>query len=143
VRVILDANVLISFLLTTEEQRTVTQVVRACFQRPDIQVVMPIELLGELQSKVATKPYLAERIATAQLVSLIHALRAAAEVPPPLSEALPTFTRDRKDDYLIAYALLYGVDYLVTGDPDLLLLGQVENVRVVSPAGFLRLALSV
>ena len=49
---------------------------------------------------------------------------------------MPSVTRDRKDDYLLAYAVVGRADYLVTGDRDLLVLGEVEGVRIVSPAGF-------
>jgi hypothetical protein len=45
-------------------------------------------------------------------------------------------TRDPKDDYLIAYALVGAADYRVTGDRDLLVLGQVDDVKIVTPRAF-------
>jgi predicted nucleic acid-binding protein len=47
-------------------------------------------------------------------------------------------TRDIKDDYLLAYALVGRADYLVTGGEDLLVLGDVEGVKIVRPAEFWR-----
>jgi len=44
----------------------------------------------------------------------------------------PTCTRD---DYLVAYALVGGADYLVTGDADLLVLARVGEVKIVTPPG--------
>lgn len=45
-------------------------------------------------------------------------------------------TRDPKDDYLIAYAVIGEADYLVTGDKDLLVLEQIAGVTIVTPARF-------
>jgi len=47
--------------------------------------------------------------------------------------------RDPKDRYLLTYAVNYAIDFLITGDKDLLVLGQVENVRILTPAQFLDL----
>lgn len=46
-------------------------------------------------------------------------------------------TRDAKDDYLLACALLGRANYLVTGDKDLLTLaGQVKGLTILSSAQF-------
>jgi predicted nucleic acid-binding protein len=58
----------------------------------------------------------------------------AAALPP--SAPVPAVVRDPKDDYLIAHSVLEQVDYLVSGDKDLLVLGSVLGVRIVSPADF-------
>ncbi len=46
-------------------------------------------------------------------------------------------TRDPKDDYLLAYALVGKADYLVTGDEDLLELEQVDALKIVTAREFL------
>ena len=45
---------------------------------------------------------------------------------------MPRFSRDPKDDYLIAYAVVGEADFLVTGDKDLLVLRQIGDVRIVT-----------
>ena len=59
-----------------------------------------------------------------------------SEIIPKITEEIPAVTRDPKDDYLLAYALVGQADYLVTGDNDLLTLDQVENVRIVTAHDF-------
>lgn len=54
--------------------------------------------------------------------------------------ALPpgAWSRDPDDDRVIACALAVGADFVVTGDDDLLTLGEVGGIRIVSPGGMLR-----
>lgn len=52
---------------------------------------------------------------------------------------IPRITRDLKDDYLLAYAVVGEADYLVTGDKDLLVLEKIGEVAIVSPADFAKL----
>jgi predicted nucleic acid-binding protein len=42
----------------------------------------------------------------------------------------------RDDDNVIACAVAAGADYLVTGDSDLLVLKQYENITIISPRNF-------
>ena len=50
---------------------------------------------------------------------------------------IPAFTRDPKDDKFIACALVGQAQYLITVDTDLLVLGTVDTVRIVTPEAFL------
>jgi len=45
-------------------------------------------------------------------------------------------TRDPKDDPLLACAVEGRADYLVSGNRDLLDLGEVEGIRMLSPREF-------
>jgi predicted nucleic acid-binding protein len=57
-----------------------------------------------------------------------------------IDEPFPPITRDRNDDYLLAYAQVGAADYLVTGDKDLLALrGQVPGLGIVTPAQFVEI----
>ena len=62
-----------------------------------------------------------------------------ATIPPPITQVIPKVGRDFKDDYLLAYASVEEVDYLVSGDEDLQVLKEVNGVRIVSPAEFLKI----
>ena len=57
-----------------------------------------------------------------------------ADKSPKLADTFPQYTTDADDDYLVAYAVVHEVDYLVTGDRHLLVLEQVQDTRVVLPA---------
>ncbi len=49
-----------------------------------------------------------------------------------------TVCRDPKDDKFIELALACRAEILITGDPDLLILHPFQNIRILSPADFLR-----
>ncbi len=47
--------------------------------------------------------------------------------------------RDEKDDYLLIFAFDANLDYLITGDSDLPVLGQFDKTRFIRFADFLEL----
>ncbi len=51
----------------------------------------------------------------------------------------PAVSRDPNDDKFLATAIAASADYLVNEDADLLVLGQHEQVKILSAASFLRL----
>jgi uncharacterized protein len=52
---------------------------------------------------------------------------------------VPAVTRDPSDDQVIACAVAARVDYLVTGDDDMLVLAEHQGIRIVTPRQFLDL----
>lgn len=66
---------------------------------------------------------------------ILAALLAQAEVTPG-QLTLPGVTRDPKDDAVVACAVEESADLIVSGDQDLLALGQYEGIQVVTPAQF-------
>jgi len=135
-RVMLDANLLISFLLSGRAASPPVQLVDAAFARRFV-LLLPEEVGDEVLRRTTTKRYLARRLATADVERLLAELSAIAEELPRLGERAAERSRDPKDDYLLAQAIAAQADYLVTGDKDLLVLGTVEGVEIVSPASFL------
>jgi len=77
-----------------------------------------------------------ERIRPGEMAQLADILQSVAEVIPRITEPIPAVTRDPKDDYFIAYALVGEADYLVTGDKDLLVLEEVGTLRILTPRAF-------
>jgi hypothetical protein len=136
--VILDTNVFISYLLTPGEQRTITQVMEICFT-VDVELLVPLELLEELTTTVQSSPYLHERIPDDAVEQLVALLKTIAIIPNSIEQELPAYVRDPDDDDLLAYGLVYGANYLVSGDPDLLVLEHVGEMRTVSPRAFLEI----
>lgn len=138
-RVILDANVLLSHLLSRDNQSgTINRVLRAAFEG-QFTVVLPEALIVELSNTISTKPYFVERIGAAILDEFFADLTSFAEIPAPI-ESVKRIVRDPHDDYLIACAIASGVDAIVTGDKDLLVLdGEPGELRIVTPVDFLEL----
>jgi uncharacterized protein len=134
-RVLLDANVLISYLLTPGQNSAVTHIVDAAVLG-EFQLLMPEELLDELEETVRTHEHLARRIPVEAMRPFVALLLEIAEIIPRITEPIPALTRDPEDDYLIAYALIGRAEYLVTGDRDLLVLERVESVDILTPNAF-------
>lgn len=136
-RVLVDANVFISYLLGPQRPSPSAAIVRAAILG-DFTLLLPGALMQELITRASAKPYLAQRIAAAELAQLARILESVAEIVSSITQPIPAVTRDPKDDYLIAYALVGRADYLVTGDADLLALEQVGDVKIVTPRTFVQ-----
>ncbi len=134
-KVILDANIYISYLLARPPGRVITEVVEACLNDPDIELLFPRELRTELVEAIKRNEYLHTHIDLAEVESLLQTLASAATVPASLEDAL-ALSRDPKDDYLLAYGLLEGVDYLITGYDDLLALEKIDALNIISAPAF-------
>jgi putative PIN family toxin of toxin-antitoxin system len=136
-RVLIDTNVLISYLLQPDAPGAVQAVLRA-FLQERFTLLVPGALLQELLVTVRGKRRLAKRIPPQDLTTFIAVLEEFGEAVGEISEPIPMVTRDPKDDYLLAYALVGEVDYLVTGDKDLLeLQGQIMGLEILTPAQFI------
>jgi len=48
--------------------------------------------------------------------------------------------RDRDDDHILALGKSNGVEYIITGDTDLLILKEFESIKIVSPREFWEVA---
>jgi len=136
-RVILDTSVLLSDLLSRNSVTSSTGVlVRSGLVGAYILLFVDA-VTEELGRKVRERPDLAARIPVSDAEELITELRAVAEPVPPLEEPYPQIGRDRNDDFLLAHAVFARADYLVSWDKDLLDLGPIDGLRIVSPADFL------
>lgn len=135
-RVLLDTNVLISYLLKPEVYGVMGTIISA-FVQDRIILLVPERLLEELLLTVNNKPSLAERIPLNELQEFVHILRAYAESVARIQDPIPAVTRDPKDDYLLAYALVGKASHLVTGDNDLLVLQDViDEIQILTPRAF-------
>ncbi len=137
-RVLLDTNVLVSYLLTPTAGGSIETVMGALIQGA-FTLIVPPDLLEELEQVATRKLRLAKRIRLDQLTRLRDLLLAIGELVPAIEETIPAITRDRKDDYLLAYAFVSEVDYLVTGDDDLLILDKLGALVILSPPAFAEL----
>ena len=132
----MDTNILVSYLLTPNRLSPTTVLVGSAFAG-EFQLLLPDALLEELCQAITTSRYLRKRITPHELMALSTTLLEIAEIIPFIFVEIPALTRDPKDDYLLAYAIVGQANYLVTGDEDLLALGQVSDLEIVSPRRFL------
>jgi putative PIN family toxin of toxin-antitoxin system len=135
-RVIIDTNVYLSYILAPGREGVITTVVAACFRLDEIDLVAPPQQIAEFAGKAASKRYFRSRIPQALIEHFVAQLNALTALQPPPDEAA-VHTRDPKDDYLITYGVVNEVDYLITGDQDLLVIGRAGQLQIVTPVGFL------
>ena len=136
-RVIVDANVFVSYLLKPEDEiSTVNKVVKQVIS-DRFELIVPDWLVVELRDAPA-KPKFAGRVSTAAIeVFLGKAMMEAGIHVATQKSTIPVPGRDLKDRYLIEAAIYNDVDILVSGDKDLLVLGELlEQPRIMSPAQF-------
>jgi putative PIN family toxin of toxin-antitoxin system len=136
VRVLIDPNVYISFLLASPESRSPIVAILRAAANQEFDLVLPLEAIDELGRTVREKRHLSRRISVEDLASLIDNIMDIAVVASPLEGAIPRVVRDAKDDYFVAHAVRSSVDCLVTGDKDLLALGEHQGIQFVGPGGF-------
>ncbi len=135
-RIILDTNIIISYLLSKREGGTIRRIVEACLLSPEIRLIFPDELKQEILDVWDRKLPLQKAIQRPKLESVLEKIEQIAEIPGPIEE-ITAYSRDLKDDYLIVYGLLEKVDYLITGDEDLTVLKQIKSLQILSPMEFL------
>jgi putative PIN family toxin of toxin-antitoxin system len=133
VRVVLDANVLVSALIS--QAGPPREIVMAWVEERFELVASPA-LLDELRDVLA-RPRLRRWVSTDVAAELVDGLTQDALVldDPP---AQPALTADPDDDYLIVLARAAGADYLVSGDRHLLDLEEPDP-PVLTPRQFLDL----
>jgi putative PIN family toxin of toxin-antitoxin system len=136
IRALIDANVLISVLLSPSSTKPPVAIIDHAFERV-VDLLVSETTIKEFRNKVATKPYLASRLTSDDVEAFISILTDSSTILPELREEIPTLSRDRKDDYLLLHAVASSAEFLVTGDKDLLVLEQIDETRIVSPAEFM------
>jgi putative PIN family toxin of toxin-antitoxin system len=99
----------------------------------EIKVVVSEEMLKEL-SKVSSRPKFKNIFTTKRIKELFSLLDSYAIVVSPSQKV--DVCRDRKDDFLLEAALEGNVDYLITGDDDLLVLNPFHGIKIIRPKDF-------
>jgi len=127
-RVIFDANIWISFAIGKRLNE-----LRMALTHPKVEVFVCQKLLWEV--KVTTqKPKLLKYISPVRHKMLLELMQACQCVN--ITEQI-SISRDPNDDYLMDLAVTANADFLVTGDNDLLILKNYQNVNIISFASFM------
>jgi putative PIN family toxin of toxin-antitoxin system len=129
VRLILDTNLWISFLISSRYEG-----LDALLATNKCRLLFSQKLLEEFVA-VARRPKLQKYISKDELGDLLETIVEIAEFIPVRSNV--TLCRDPKDNFLLALAIDGTADYLLTGDKDLLVLKQVEQTRIMKIAAFM------
>jgi putative PIN family toxin of toxin-antitoxin system len=130
VRVVLDANVLVSALLS--RSGAPARLLERWFDG-EYEVVMSETLLSEVERALAY-PKIRKRIAEEDAADFARILRQLAEVVPDPDDPPPARSPDPSDDYLLALAARERVP-LVSGDAHLL--GLAGRLPILTPRQFI------
>lgn len=139
VRVVLDANIFISYLLTADDRIGTIGRLFESISSGRYQLVRSDRLIAEMRNSVASKPRLRNRISQKSLEELISLVEEVSIPSNPNPEAEPlTILRDQKDNYLLEIARDANAGVLVSGDLDLLdIRDQLEYPVIMTAREFL------
>lgn len=139
-RVVIDTNLLISAIIDSKgfPNRLINS-----WQRDQITLITSPQLLHELKEVSKRDKFRRYHLFKEQMVEVIDNIIASAEIILSMpDEQLPVHSRDPKDDKLLACALSAEVDYLMTGDEDLLVLKDnpaLGKLKIITVKDFLNL----
>lgn len=128
-RVILDCNIWISFLLSKQDCLLKRMLMDTRF---DIYVCK--ELLSEIIN-VARRDKIRKRVSENELQQLLKIIDAFC-IKTTISQIAESIIRDPKDVYLLSLAETIDANYIVSGDKDLTELNQHLKTRIVKLADF-------
>lgn len=129
--VVVDTNVLISAALNPQSvpRRVLDRVAR------HHDLVLAVQTLEELRSTI-WRPAFDALISNRERTRFLHRVRAVGIVMR--IEHGAAISRDPDDDVFLHLAVKANAAAIVTGDRDLLVLGEFAGIPILSPSGFLR-----
>ncbi len=133
-RIVLDANVIVSALINAES--VPDRVFRAWEQDAYTLITSPA-LLAELE-RVLFYPRIRSRLPfdDAGVREIVTDIAIRSEVLKPRG-TIDAVERDPADNRILEAAVAGYADYIVTGDRDLLEVGRYDRVEIVTPSVFL------
>ena len=140
-KAVFDANLLVSAFLSRENPGGATNQLLLFVRAEAIDLCLSIDIIDEATGILLGRPRLRQRYQyspeqVAQYRFDILTIARIIDDPAPMPGSVP---RDPDDDKIVACAVAAGARYLVTRDLDLLSLGGVQAVTIISPEDFLRL----
>lgn len=133
-RVILDTNVFVSGIFWSGPPRVILR----AWQEKAIELVLSIEIFDEYKRvfEILTKKY--PPVDLSPFIEIV-AREARFFEPIILDESVSS---DPDDDKFIACALAAEVDYIVSGDKDLLTVNNYQGLKIIKPSAFVKMYLA-
>lgn len=130
-KVVFDSNIFISGILFGGNPKKLIELVI----EGKIQLFISPDILREVKEVLERDKFGFPAAITRQLVHEIEMVSYLVE--PGISHSV--VERDHDDNIIIDCAVEAGVDYVVTGDADLLSMEEYREIRIVNPADFLEI----
>lgn len=128
-RIILDSNIWVSFLLGFQRE-----FVRCVLTNPNMTVYVCPQLLNEIKD-VASRPKIQKRIQSTDLEDMLNLIAIYCQ-NASIHHDVVSGVRDVKDLYLLSLAETTGAEYLISGDSDLTDLQKHSTTHIVTLAEF-------
>jgi len=128
-RVIIDTNLWISFLIS-KKYNDLDPLIKS----KNIQLVFSSELIVEFLD-VAKRPKFKKFFKNSDIQKLLSLMHNFGELITVNSRV--DYCRDKKDNFLLNLSIDGKVDFLITGDVDLLVIGKVMKTQIVSWSDFI------
>lgn len=129
-RVVVDVNILISFLIGKRSAGFIT-----LLQEAEFLLLVSPPLLAEFVD-VTARPRFRKHFPVEFAHQLAMTLAEAGELVEVEAKSPTPLSRDPKDDYLLLMAKKGKADLLITGDDDLLSMGSYGRTRIMSARTF-------
>lgn len=135
IRAVVDTSVLIRYLI--RPSAAIKEMVEEHWINGEFLMVSSPELVAELED-VLGRGYIQRFIQPDEGQVLLEAIYRQAEMIPSPGE-IPRYTRDARDDKFVACAIAGRAGYVVTTDADILTLGSLADVQMVTPQVFVEI----
>jgi len=137
---VLDANVLVSGVLALERSTTTLGRLMLALEALEFRLVISEMILSEVEKNVAR--VLGSAVDGPNTLSdYLNFLRMVADVTE-VTSVTPGIATHPEDDWILATAVLGEVEFLVTGDKQLLALNEYRGVKIITPRQFVEQYLS-
>lgn len=127
--IVADTNVLVSALIGKELRNFPERLRDRQFE-----LVFSEDTLEEL-FLAPERPKFAQYMTTQDIYEFRELLSFQSQIVVPIEKI--AICRDAKDNIFLECAIVLPVDFLVSGDPDLLSLKSVRQIPIIAPADFL------
>ena len=136
-RVVLDTNVIVSGVVGIRRRESVPGQILRLLHAKRIEVITSDVLLAEIE-RTLSLDYFAQRTERWDRAKTLDTFREEG-IKTTVTVNVEGVASHPEDDLILARALSAQVDYLVTGDKQLLARDGYEGLRIVSPRDFLGL----
>lgn len=126
--VVFDTNVIVSALIT---EGLCSRLLRRARLR-EFSLVLCQCIFDEIR-KVLSEKFKASR---GEILSALDIINESVSMVITSDMPIQPLCKDKDDDMVIACALEAKADYLVTGDVELLKIGQYKGIKILSPRDF-------
>lgn len=128
-KIILDTNLWISFLITHK-----LDIIDSLIEKGKIKLIFSNELIEEFLI-VANRPKFEKYFSNSDIKELLRLFKDYGKLIKVKSSVKEC--RDIKDNFLLNLAVDGKVDFLVTGDKDLLILEKVKKTKILTMSDFI------